>query len=283
MKKFFRNKKVLTIFVVIIAILSVLSITVRMRNRRDTPLFIQKMGNDTVTVITQIVNWPLNLVTGGASNVQSLLNTQEENDHLKKQIDDLGQTKARNNSLEAENDQLKSALKLKNSLTDYDIINGSVISRAPDTWSDLLIIDQGSRAGVKKNMAVMCDGGLIGRILEVSATSSKVELITSTDKSANRFSVEARSSKDKMVHGIISVNGDDQLTFTQVVDGRKLKKGTKVYTSGMGGRSPKGLLVGTVQKTTRDTYGLSDVIQIKPAGNLNDPSIVSVIRRKVED
>ena len=110
MKKFFRNKKVLTIFVVIIAILSVLSITVRMRNRRDTPLFIQKMGNDTVTVITQIVNWPLNLVTGGASNVQSLLNTQEENDHLKKQIDDLGQTKARNNSLEAENDQLKSAL-----------------------------------------------------------------------------------------------------------------------------------------------------------------------------
>lgn len=283
MKKFFKNKKILTIFVVIIAILSVLSITVRMRNRRNTPLFIQKMGNDTVTVVTQIFNWPINLVTDGATNVQDLLNAQEENDHLKKQIDDLGQTKARNNSLENENSQLKSALKLKQTLTDYDIINGSVISRAPDTWSDILIIDQGSRAGVQKNMAVMCDGGLIGRIIEVSATSSKVELITSTDKSANRFSVEAKSNNNKMVHGIISVNGSDQLTFTQVVDGRKLKKGTRVYTSGMGGRSPKGLLVGTVQKTTRDTYGLSDVIQIKPAGNLNDPSVVSVIRRKVED
>lgn len=283
MKKFFKNKKILTIFVVIIAILSVLSITVRMRNRRNTPLFIQKMGNDTVTVVTQIFNWPINLVTGGATNVQDLLNAQEENDHLKKQIDDLGQTKARNNSLENENSQLKSALKLKQTLTDYDIINGSVISRAPDTWSDILVIDQGSRAGVQKNMAVMCGGGLIGRIIEVSATSSKVELITSTDKSANRFSVEAKSNSNKMVHGIISVNGSDQLTFTQVVDGRKLKKGTRVYTSGMGGRSPKGLLVGTVQKTTRDTYGLSDVIQIKPAGNLNDPSVVSVIRRKVED
>ncbi|CCI80893.1 rod shape-determining protein MreC [Lactobacillus hominis] len=283
MKKFFRNKKVLTIFVVIIAILSILSITVRMRNRRNTPLFIQKMGNDTVTIMTQMVNWPLNLVTGGVSNVQDLLNTQQENDHLKKQVDDLGQTKARNNTLESENSQLKAALKLKSTLSDYDIINGSVISRAPDTWSDILVIDQGSRAGVQKNMAVMCGGGLIGRIIEVSATSSKVELITSTDKSANRFSVQAKSSNGKMVHGIISVNGDSQLTFTQVVDGRRLKKGTRVYTSGMGGRSPKGLLVGTVQKTTRDSFGLSDVIQINPAGNLNDPSIVSVIRRKVED
>lgn len=283
MKKIFRNKKVLTIFVVIIAILSILSITVRMRNRRNTPLFIQKMGNDTVTIMTQMVNWPLNLVTGGVSNVQDLLNTQQENDHLKKQVDDLGQTKARNNTLESENSQLKAALKLKSTLSDYDIINGSVISRAPDTWSDILVIDQGSRAGVQKNMAVMCGGGLIGRIIEVSATSSKVELITSTDKSANRFSVQAKSSNGKMVHGIISVNGDSQLTFTQVVDGRRLKKGTRVYTSGMGGRSPKGLLVGTVQKTTRDSFGLSDVIQINPAGNLNDPSIVSVIRRKVED
>jgi len=283
MKKFFRNKKVLTIFVVIIAILSILSITVRMRNRRNTPLFIQKMGNDTVTIMTQMVNWPINLVTGGVSNVQDLLNTQQENDHLKKQVDDLGQTKARNNTLESENSQLKAALKLKSTLSDYDIINGSVISRAPDTWSDILVIDQGSRAGVQKNMAVMCGGGLIGRIIEVSATSSKVELITSTDKSANRFSVQAKSSNGKMVHGIISVNGDSQLTFTQVVDGRRLKKGTRVYTSGMGGRSPKGLLVGTVQKTTRDSFGLSDVIQINPAGNLNDPSIVSVIRRKVED
>lgn len=51
----------------------------------------------------------------------------------------------------------------------------------------------------------------------------------------------------------------------------------------MGGLSPKGLLVGTVKKTTRDTFGLSDVVEIQPAGNLNDPSVVSVIKRKVEE
>ncbi|MDU7064245.1 MAG: rod shape-determining protein MreC [Lactobacillus paragasseri] len=283
MKKFLKNKKLLTIFVLVILVLSMLSISIRLRNKRETPFLVQKIGNDTVSIVTRVVNWPINLVSNGVANVEDLFNTQAENDHLKKQIDNLAQTKARNSSLEAENTQLKQALKLKKTLTDYTIINGSVISRAADTWSDLLVIDQGSRAGVKKNMPVMSGKGVIGRVVEVNSTTSKVELITTTDKSTNKFAVEADAANGKKVHGVISVEGNNQLAFTQVVDGQKLKKGTQVYTSGMGGLSPKGLLIGTVTKTTRDTFGLSDVVEIQPAGNLNDPSVVSVIKRKVEE
>lgn len=283
MKKFLKNKKLLTIFVLVILVLSMLSISIRLRNKRETPFLVQKIGNDTVSIVTRVVNWPINLVSNGVANVEDLFNTQAENDHLKKQIDNLAQTKARNSSLEAENTQLKQALKLKKTLTDYTIINGSVISRAADTWSDLLVIDQGSRAGVRKNMPVMSGKGVIGRVVEVNSTTSKVELITTTDKSTNKFAVEADAANGKKVHGVISVEGNNQLAFTQVVDGQKLKKGTQVYTSGMSGLSPKGLLIGTVTKTTRDTFGLSDVVEIQPAGNLNDPSVVSVIKRKVEE
>ena len=62
-----------------------------------------------------------------------------------------------------------------------------------------------------------------------------------------------------------------------------MKPGTQVYTSGMGGKSPKGLLVGTIYKISRDSYGLSNILEIKPAGNLNNPSIVTVVKRKVAD
>ncbi len=130
-------------------------------------------------------------------------------------------------------------------------------------------------------MAVMCGGGVIGRIIETNAASSKVELITTTDESANRFSVQADAASGKTVHGIITVTNNNNLAFTQVVDGQKLKAGTRVYTSGMGGNSPKGLLIGTVTTTTRDSFGLSDQIRIKPAGNINDPSVVTVIERQV--
>lgn len=281
MKKFLQNKKLLSAFIIVIVIIVVLGGSVSLRNKRNSPLFIQSFGNDIVAVGSRIVDVPLGLISGGLNNVNSLLNTQQENDYLKSKVTDLGQTKARNQALAAENKQLKAALKLKDTLTGYSLINASVISRSPDTWSDLLVINKGSSSGIAKNQAVMCGGGVIGRVIEVSAASSKIELITTTDKSANRFAVQATATNGKTVHGLITVNTNGGLAFTQVVDSNKLKKGTKVYTSGMGGNSPKGLLIGTVEATTRDSFGLSNMINIKPAGEINDPSVVSVIVRKV--
>lgn len=284
MKKFLQNKKLLSAFIIVVVILSVLGGSVSLRNRRNTrntPLLIQSLGNDVVALGTRIVDVPVGLVSGGLNSVHDILNTQEENNHLKREVTNLGQTKARNSALEKENRQLKSALKLKDTLSGYTMVNASVISRSPDTWSDLLVINKGSSAGIKKNMAVMCDGGVIGRIVEANAASSKVELLTTTDESANRFSVQADAANGKTVHGIITVTSNNYLAFTQVVDGRKLKAGTRVYTSGMGGNSPKGLLIGTVTTTTRDSFGLSDQIRIKPAGDISDPSVVTVIERQV--
>lgn len=281
MKKFLQNKKLLTAFVIVIVVLAVLGGSVSLRNRRHTPMFIQSFGNDVAAIGSRIVAAPLRWLSGGLTDVNEIMKTQDENNRLKKQVDNLGQTKAENSALSSENKQLRSALKLKNTLSAFDTITASVISRSPDTWSDLLVINKGSSAGIQKNMAVMCGSGVIGRIIEADAASSKVELITTTDSSANRFAVQADSSNGKKVHGIITVTGNNELAFTQVVDGRKLAKGTRVYTSGMGGNSPKGLLVGTVAATTRDSYGLSDLIRINPAGEINDPSVVTVIRRRV--
>ena len=281
MKKFLQNKKLLSTFIVIIVIFAVLGGSVSLRNKRIAPLLVQSLGNDIVALGSRIIDVPVDFISGGLNNAHEILNAQDENNHLKRQITNLGQTKVRNASLEKENRQLKAALNLKDTLSGYTLINASVISRAPDTWSDLLTINKGSSSGIKKNMAVMCGGGVIGRIVEANAASSKVELITTTDESANRFSVQADVANGKTVHGIITVTANNQLAFTQVVDGRKLKAGTRVYTSGMGGNSPKGLLIGTVTQTTRDSFGLSDQIRIKPAGDISDPSVVTVIERQV--
>lgn len=283
MKKFLQNKKLLSACIAVILAFTVIGGSVSLRNRRDTPLIIQSFGNDVVAVGSRIIDFPLSFVSGSLNNVHDLLNTQDENNYLKSKVTDLEQTKARNSSLEAENKQLKSALKLKNTLTDYNIIQASVISRSPDSWTDLLVINKGSTSGLRKNMAVMSGGGIIGRLIEVNAATAKVELITTSDKSANRFAVEAQAVNGKKVHGIITVIGNKTLAFTQAVDSKKLKRGAKIYTSGLGGNSPKGLLVGTISTTTHDTFGLSDLIKINPAGELNDPSVVSVIKRKVND
>ncbi|WEV40576.1 rod shape-determining protein MreC [Lactobacillus sp. ESL0681] len=283
MKKFLQNKKLLSVCIVIIIILSFMGVSVNLRNKRNTPIIIQSLGNDIVSVGTRIVDLPVSLVSNGLNNVHDLLETQNENNYLKSKVIQLEQTKARNSSLEAENKQLKATLKLKATLTDYTMIDASVISRTPTSWTDLLVINKGTTAGIRKNMAVMCAGGLIGRVIEVDAASAKVELITTSDKAANRFAVEATATDGKKIHGIVTVMNNNDLAFTQALDNKKLVKGTKVYTSGLGGNSPKGLLVGKVASTTRDSFGLSDLIKITPAGELNDPSVVTVIKREVAD
>lgn len=282
MKNFLQNKRILSICVAVILVFSIMGASIGLRNKRSTPLIIQSFGNDIVAVGTRIVDFPIGVVTGSLNTVHDLLNTQNENNYLKSRVTDLEQTKARNSSLEAENKQLKAALKLKKTLTDFELVDASVISRSPDSWTDILVINKGSTSGLRKNMAVMSGGGVIGRIVEVNAASAKVELITTTDKTANRFAVEAEAINGKKVHGIITVIGEKTLAFTQAIDSKKLKKGTKVYTSGMGGNSPRGLLIGTIATTTHDSFGLSDLIKINPAGELNDPTVVSVVKRVVD-
>lgn len=282
MKNFLQNKRVLSICVAVILVFSIMGASIGLRNKRSTPLIIQSFGNDIVAVGTRIIDFPIGVVTGSLNTVHDLLNTQNENNYLKSRVTDLEQTKARNSSLEAENKQLKAALKLKKTLTDFELVDASVISRSPDSWTDILVINKGSTSGLRKNMAVMSGGGVIGRIVEVNAASAKVELITTTDKTANRFAVEAEAINGKKVHGIITVIGEKTLAFTQAIDSKKLKKGTKVYTSGMGGNSPRGLLIGTIATTTHDSFGLSDLIKINPAGELNDPTVVSVVKRVVD-
>lgn len=283
MKKFLRNKKLMATLVTFVLGLTLIAVTLTFSQKSQKPSFVKQFSNDTVGIVSKVVNWPFSIVHHGVERVGDLIDTYQENDHLKQQVDDLAQTKVRNRTLEDENKQLKHNLKLKKTLTDYELVVASVISRSPDNWSDIITIDQGSNSGLKKNMAVMAGEGVIGRVTEVNHTSSKVELITTTDKSASRFAVEGKLSQDNYFHGI--VNGFDEKTgnllLSQVEKGKKIKPGTKIYTSGLGGKSPKGLLIGTVGKTAKDNFGLSDVIQIKPATNLNNFSIVSVIIREV--
>lgn len=55
-------------------------------------------------------------------------------------------------------------------------------------------------------MSVMSGNGLIGRVVEVSPTSSKVQLVTTLDQNNNRVAASVQTD-DGVVHGII--NGYD--------------------------------------------------------------------------
>ncbi len=278
MQKFFSNRRLVITVVILVVCFGLMGGSIAMRNRRSTPPLIQQFGNDIAGFAGGIVAYPVNAVQGVADSVSGLMNAYTENRELKQKVSELAQVKVRDQTLAKENKQLKAELKLKNSLTDYSTVSAAVMSRTPSSWQQQLVINKGQTSGIKKNMPVLSGGGLIGRVAEVNKTNSKVELLSDTSESSNRFSIVINGTDGKSVNGIITGYNarTNELIMGQVTSTAKIKKGAKVVTNGMGGITPKGLYVGKVSRIGKDDYGLAKKVYIKPATNFNEINIVTV-------
>lgn len=281
MNKFFFNKKLVVSFVAIIVCFVLVAISISVRNNKSTPTIVQQFGNDAVGMVDRVIAYPAQGLKSVTGTIGALLDTYKENQELKKQVDQLQQLKATNATITKENKQLKSQLNLSKTLTNYTKINAYVLTRTPSSWQNQVVISKGSLAGVKKGQAVVSQKGLVGRVVEVNKTNSKVELVSSTDESADRFAVQVTNKSGKVVTGIITGynSTSDYLVMGEITSKQNVKAGTQVVTSGLGGNSAKGLLVGTVAKVVTTDSGLATKIYIKPAADLSDLSIVSVIQR----
>ena len=280
-KPFFNKKLVITMVSLIITFL-LIAFSIFVRNDRSTPSFIQNIGNSAAGIVDKVVNAPVEGISRVTGSVSNLTDTYQENAQLKKKLDSMNALQVENETLKQENKQLKQQLSLNKSLTSYDDISAYVISRSPSTWQNQIVISKGSNAGITKGSAVVSDKGLIGRVMEVNKNSSKVELVTTQDDAADRFAVQLIDNNGQTVNGLITGYDTDTnlLVMGQITSKENAKKGTQVITSGLGGTTPKGLFVGTVEKVVNQQAGLPTKIYIKPAADMTNLNVVTVAKRQ---
>ena len=280
-KPFFNKKLVITMVSLIIAFL-LIAFSIFVLNDRSTPSFIQNIGNSAAGVVDKVVNAPVEGISRMTGSVSNLTDTYQENAQLKKKLDSMNALQVENETLKQENKQLKQQLSLNKSLTSYTDISTYVISRSPSTWQNQIVISKGSNAGITKGSAVVSDKGLIGRVMEVNKNNSKVELVTTQDDAADRFAVQLIDNNGQTVNGLITGYDTDTnlLVMGQITSKGNVKKGTQVITSGLGGTTPKGLFVGTVEKVVNQQAGLPTKIYIKPAADMTNLNVVTVAKRQ---
>lgn len=280
-KPFFNKKLVITMVSLIIAFL-LIAFSIFVRNDRSTPSFIQNIGNSAAGVVDKVINAPVEGISRMTGSVSNLTDTYQENAQLKKKLDSMNALQVENETLKQENKQLKQQLSLNKSLTSYTDISTYVISRSPSTWQNQIVISKGSNAGITKGSAVVSDKGLIGRVMEVNKNNSKVELVTTQDDAADRFAVQLIDNNGQTVNGLITGYDTDTnlLVMGQITSKENVKKGTQVITSGLGGTTPKGLFVGTVEKVVNQQAGLPTKIYIKPAADMTNLNVVTVAKRQ---
>ncbi len=170
-------------------------------------------------------------ITGFFQSVVSLRSAQTDNDVLKLRIQKLSVEVQKNKQLSDENKRLNELLNLK-SRTEYDILTAQIIGRDTSAWFDTAIINRGSLDGVKLNMPIVVDGGLIGRVTAVSPLTAQIDLIT-RDKSALGAIVGEIGESNAL--GVVRGTGDSEMLEMDDVPGYiEVKKGDAVYTTGQG-------------------------------------------------
>ena len=185
-----------------------------------------------------------------------------------------------NASLEKEIQELKDTLELNRTLTEYTPINATILSRNKSYWFNQIMIDKGSKDGIKKDMAVVTKDGLIGKISRVYKNSSEIKLITSDDVNY-KVSVTIQTG-DGDSYAIL--NGYDAetecITVTGVDKMSTVKKGDVIVTSGLGGMFPGGIYVGVVQDIKSDKYDLSKTLYIRTSQDFNNIHYVTILKEK---
>jgi rod shape-determining protein MreC len=95
---------------------------------------------------------------------------EEENKELSEQVREL-------EILRSENKQLQEFMNLTEKYSTYDTIPAYVISKDISNYSNNIVVNVGKKDGVEKNMVVIADQGLVGHVISVTETSSKIKVI----------------------------------------------------------------------------------------------------------
>ena len=220
-----------------------------------------------------ILKSPLKLFTLVGREFRGIMFYHEnylENAKFKNELDWLKSRLNAAGNIYLENKRLKQLLKFKEAAP-YKMVAASVIARAADNWSSVIIIDKGISSGIKRGDVVISYLGLVGRVIEASGSASKILLIN--DPSIGVSSLNQRSRQEGLVSGTLG----SSLVMKYLPRDADLKLGDTIVTSGLSNIYPKGLLIGSITEIGEEFSGLSRFVTIKPAVNLSSIEEVLVI------
>ena len=182
---------------------------------------------------------PMTSVVKLAQDYQSYEKLLEQNKELRRELQQMKSWKEAALQLEQENARLLdlNQLRLDSKLTH---VSGIVIADSGSPFRQSVLLNIGSRDGIKDGWAAMDGLGLVGRISGISSSTSRVILLTDN---ASQIPVILQPSGQRAI-----LMGDNSFAppveFIENID--LVRPGDRIVTSGGGGVLPAGLLVGTL-------------------------------------
>ena len=199
---------------------------------------------DLLAPVLQAVALPVRAARDIGGNLGRVAALTEENARLREENARLRRWRALARRLDGQNRELRRLLRFDPGGTVHTVA-ARVIADTGGPYARSMLMDAGSRQGVRAGQAVISGEGLVGRVMAAGARSARVLLITD-----RRSHVPVLAGPDR-VHAILAGDNGARPALRFLPRHAALAAGDAIVTSGRGGVFPPGLPVGDVSAAAR--------------------------------
>jgi len=206
--------------------------------------YVKMTINEVTYRLSAVISYPEKKINDSFSFLEEYSNVYKVNKNLKDEIDQLNSKNLNFIFLENENKKLKEIIGENTNISE-GIISKVLIDK-DGQFLKSIILNKGSKDGIKKGMVVLEKNYLVGQIIEVNFATSRAILIS--DLNSNIPVVLEPGSFQSILSGTGKEFGKIKYSKNKLI----LDEETIVYTSGLGGNFKAGLPVGKINNEIED-------------------------------
>jgi len=225
--------------------------------------------NDGVYRVSAITSSPIKASRATKDFFSEHFSVYKENEKLKAELEGFRKKNFNTLYLETENRSLQNIVEFKQK-TKYNTVTSKIILDKNSPYLNSVVINKGSNAGILLGMPVLNKGNLIGRIVEVNYTSSRILLLNDLN---SRIPVVISPNGSQ---AILSGSGESMPNLQYLPENFKIGENNLVFTSGKDGIFFSGISVG---------QAVSDAgtFKVKLFSDPNQINFVNVVLDKYSD
>ena len=211
--------------------------------RTDPRIFEQaRMGViDAATPVLDVISRPVASASDLIQEVRELTSLRATNVALKAENDRLLRWQHAARTLLVENGQLRELLNFVDDTATHSV-TGRVIGDSGGPFVRSLLVNAGTRIGVDRGHAAVSGEGLLGRVAFAGETASRVLLLSDLN---SRIPVLV---EDTRARAVLAGDNNRRPRLAFVSADARVKVGSRIVTSGLGGMFPTGLPIGIVSE-----------------------------------
>ena len=240
---------------------------------------VQAGASTVFSPVSDVANW-----------VSSTLHAKTQRDQLRRQVQALSQEVATLKTKQIRYGELSREVGLDQAIgvKQYAPVGASVIERDPSLWYQTVQVSAGSGNGVSINDPVVADGGLVGKVTEVTGSSSIVTLLTNAS-SNDQFGVTATVNDEVGNTGVLvpAVGNPNQMVLQDLPNRAVIRPGMQVVTAGykdpanaqLNSLYPPGVLIGTVASFNPNELLNNGEVPVTPTADVRNFTSVQILTK----